>query len=132
MDAWMGMNEGVHTWFGGPEFRAYLKMSDLVDPGPAMTWMLIDEHPDSINDGYFLNKGAVKGWTDLPASYHNGAVNLSYADGHAEIHRWVDRSTKPPPLPDAAGLPFSLAENERTDYYWLLRRMSTYQDDDGH
>jgi len=37
MNSWLGMNEGLYTWFGGAEFRAYLKMSDLVDPGPAMT-----------------------------------------------------------------------------------------------
>jgi len=26
---------------------------------------------------------------DFPASYHNGAAGLSFADGHSEVHRWV-------------------------------------------
>ena len=26
---------------------------------------------------------------DFPASYHNGAGGLSFADGHAEIRRWL-------------------------------------------
>jgi prepilin-type N-terminal cleavage/methylation domain-containing protein/prepilin-type processing-associated H-X9-DG protein len=101
MNSWMGMNEGVHTWFGGAEFRAYLKMSDLVDPGPAMTWVLIDEHPDSINDGFFVidmrgypNPGSAA-LPDFPASYHNGAGGLSFADGHAEIRKWKDPRTTP-------------------------------------
>src|SRR2546426_7399595 len=30
---------------------------------------------------------------DFPASYHNKAGGLSFADGHAEIHRWRDRKS---------------------------------------
>ena len=106
MDSWMGMNEGVYTWFGDKVgnryFWKYLKLSDLVDPGPAMTWVLIDEHPDSINDGFFVvdmrgypNPGQAM-LPDFPASYHNKAGGLSFADGHAEIHRWRDPRTTPP------------------------------------
>lgn len=102
MNSWMGMNEGNWTWFGGPEFRKYIKMSDLVDPGPAMTWVLLDEHPDSMNDGFFCidmngypNPSQAK-LPDVPASYHNGAGGLAFADGHAEIRKWQDPRTKPP------------------------------------
>ena len=31
---------------------------------------------------------------NFPASYHNGAGGLSFADGHAEIHKWLDPRTK--------------------------------------
>jgi prepilin-type N-terminal cleavage/methylation domain-containing protein/prepilin-type processing-associated H-X9-DG protein len=102
MNSWMGMNQGEHTWFGGPEFRAYTKMSHIIDPGPSMTWVLIDEHPDSINDGFFVIQmmgypnPAQAQLPDFPASYHNGAGGLSFADGHAEIRRWVDPRTTPP------------------------------------
>jgi prepilin-type N-terminal cleavage/methylation domain-containing protein len=102
MNSWMGMNQGEHTWFGGPEFRKYLKMSDIIDPGPTMTWVLIDEHPDSINDGFFCidmngypNPTQAK-LPDFPASFHNKAGGLSYADGHSDIHKWKDPRTMPP------------------------------------
>ena len=102
MNSWCGMNEGQWTWFGGPEFRKYLKTSDFVKPGPAETWVLLDEHPDSINDGFFCvdmngypNPAAAK-FPDLPASYHNGAGGLAFADGHSEIKKWRDERTKPP------------------------------------
>jgi len=102
MNSWMGLNEGVQTWFGDTSFRAYLKMSDLVDPGPAMTWMLLDEHPDSINDAFFVID--MRGYPDptktalpdVPASYHNKAGGLAFADGHSEIRRWRDPRTMPP------------------------------------
>ena len=32
---------------------------------------------------------------DFPASYHNRAAGLSFADGHAEIHLWRDPRTIP-------------------------------------
>src|SRR5512133_1875044 len=102
MNAWMGMNEGGWTWFGGPEFRKYLKMSDLTVPGPSKTWVLIDEHPDSMNDGFFCVD--MRGYPDptqtkfpdLPASFHNKAAGIAFADGHSEIHKWRDYRTMPP------------------------------------
>jgi prepilin-type N-terminal cleavage/methylation domain-containing protein/prepilin-type processing-associated H-X9-DG protein len=102
MNSWMGMNEGVHSWFGGTEFRAYLKSSDIVDPGPSMTWVLVDEHPDSINDGFFCvdmrgyPNAASAALPDFPASYHNKACGFAFADGHSEIKKWTDSRTTPP------------------------------------
>ncbi len=102
MNSWMGMNEGQYTWFGGPEFNKYSKLSDVKHPGPSMTWVLLDEHPDSINDGFFCvdmngypNAAQAK-FPDLPASYHNNAGGLAFADGHSEIHKWKDPRTMPP------------------------------------
>ncbi len=102
MNSWMGMNAGQWTWFGGSEFRKYLKMTDLIIPGPSMTWVLVDEHPDSINDGFFCvdmtgyPAAAQAKLPDCPASYHNGACGFAFADGHSEIHKWKDKRTMPP------------------------------------
>jgi prepilin-type processing-associated H-X9-DG protein len=35
-------------------------------------------------------------FTELPASYHNNACGLSFADGHAEVHKWLNPATMPP------------------------------------
>ena len=29
-------------------------------------------------------------FTELPGSFHNNACGISFADGHAEIHKWLD------------------------------------------
>jgi len=87
-------------------------------------FIFIDEHPDSINDGYFLNTHHSGRWTDLPASYHSGAANLTFADGHAERHKWDYPSTRPPARPDAAGLPFRIPSEELGDFEWLMERTS--------
>jgi prepilin-type processing-associated H-X9-DG protein len=58
-------------------------------PQPSSTWLTLDEHPDSINDSFFIASYNASAWGDLPASYHNGACGFSFADGHAEIHKWL-------------------------------------------
>ena len=83
---------------------------------------MLDEHPDSINDGYFINSPSAAAWQDIPASYHNGACGFSFADGHSEIKKWRSRTSKytavlyrdPPRMNfDAQG---------RQDLNWYLER----------
>ena len=116
------------TNVNNPYYRQFFKLSEF--SAASSIFVFIEEHPDSINDGYFLNRASTGGWTDLPASFHNGSANLTFADGHAESRRWMLPSTKPDPRPDAAGLPFSLGDDDRADFYWLMRRTSTYEDHD--
>src|SRR6185503_2835766 len=85
------------NFFNGTFYVAH-KMSQVNNPGPAKAWLLVDEHPDSINDGCFFNDPLLARpsyrWTDLPASYHNGACGFSFADGHSEIKKWLEPLTK--------------------------------------
>ena len=64
------------------------KMGELVIPGPAQTWVYVDEHPDSINDAGNFPPNSDVNIVDLPASYHNGACGFAFADGHSEVHKW--------------------------------------------
>ena len=82
------------TNVNNPSYHQFLKLSDFT--ATPDIFVFIEEHPDSINDGYFLNKAYEPEWTDLPASYHNGSANLSFADGHAELHHWIIPSTRRP------------------------------------
>ena len=76
------------------EWRQFMKIGDV--PMPSQTWVTVDEHPDSINDGYFINNFNAGNWQDIVSSYHNGACGFSFADGHAEIHKWQSQSSKYP------------------------------------
>ncbi len=125
MNAMMGypgqlLRYGVNV--NNPDYIQFLRLSRI--PNPTRMFVFIEEHPDSINDGYFLNKPGDLEWVDLPASYHGGAAGLSYADGHAENHRWQYSHTKPPARPDAAMLPFNVPPDERRDFDWVADRMS--------
>lgn len=83
---------GGASWF--PTYCRYDKTTDIVRPSPANLWMFVDEHPDSINDGWLIsNVLDNNNWTDLPASYHAGACGFCFADGHSEIKKWREAST---------------------------------------
>jgi prepilin-type N-terminal cleavage/methylation domain-containing protein len=99
--------------------RAYRKQSDFI-LGAAMTWVTIDENPASINDGWFVHASQTS-FVDYPASYHNSAGGLSFADGHSEIKKW-----RSPTI-----LTYGLrARSDRAldtlDATWLYERTTTY------
>ncbi len=118
-----------------PGYRQFAKQSQVLKP--SQIFVFIEEHPDSINDGYFLNHVDSRRWFDLPASYHDGAANISFADGHLEKHKWTLASTKPPSRADAAMLPFPAAPNvldadSLGDFNWLMERTSVDADSVPH
>lgn len=82
------------------QFKSFLKLSDFTTLSPVNAIVCLDERAESINDawfsiqtGYYTGGAAAANIGDLPAIYHNGASSFSFADGHAEIHRWLDPRT---------------------------------------
>jgi len=114
--------------FGPTGFRVYKKMSDVSNPGPAMTWLFMDEREDSINDGeliigMFGYPDKPQSWkiVDYPASYHGSAAGLSFADGHSEIKTWRDPRTTPR-LKPGQSLGLNVASPNNLDVFWLMER----------
>src|SRR5439155_11548084 len=111
------------------QFRKY---SEMLNPGPAKTWVLLDEREDGINDGWFaVDMGAYDpirptAYTivDFPASYHNRAGGFSFADGHSEIKKWQDSRTTPN-LKFGQALPLGQASPKNPDVAWLQERTSS-------
>ena len=89
---------------------------------------MLDEHPDSMNAGGFANmmveSSAAARIIDFPASYHNGAAGVSFADGHAEIHKWIDPRTKPKPTYNG-NLNLNVLSANNKDMIWLSDRTSS-------
>jgi prepilin-type N-terminal cleavage/methylation domain-containing protein/prepilin-type processing-associated H-X9-DG protein len=113
-------SSGVNT--NNPDYIQFFKMSQI--PHPSEIFVFLDEHPDSINDGYFLERDYYPEWHDLPASYHNGSAAFSFADGHSSLHRWVEPITIAPSAPNAANLPIAVPATARTDFEWVMDHMS--------
>jgi prepilin-type processing-associated H-X9-DG protein/prepilin-type N-terminal cleavage/methylation domain-containing protein len=129
MNAMVG-NAGEFSTSGAnvnnPYYRQFFSLTQI--PEPSQIFVFIEEHPDSINDGYFINKFYIRRWMDLPASLHGGRANLTFADGHAETRKWRYASTMPLSRPDAAHLPFNVPAVEPGDYDWLMARTSLDKD----
>jgi prepilin-type processing-associated H-X9-DG protein len=109
---------GVLTNQFNPEYRQHFGSADLV--ASSAVFLFVDEHPDTLNDGFFMNRFKEFKWGNLPGSFHNGSATLSYTDGHVEPHRWMVRGatgTTRPPVRGAVGGTFDA--NPRTDFEWL-------------
>jgi len=124
----VSMNAFVGPWdkAGTPTISGWAQFTKLpAIRNPSMIFVFLDEHPDFINDGWyvFCNTGPTGGvWSDMPASYHNGAAGFSFADGHSEIRRWLVSTTKQPhysiwPVPAGA---------DKRDFNWVSQR-ATYR-----
>jgi prepilin-type N-terminal cleavage/methylation domain-containing protein/prepilin-type processing-associated H-X9-DG protein len=93
----MNGNMNGSSWYTdliNGKYYTYRKQTDIVRPSPTQAFVFLDEHPDAIDDGYFLVIVDQKNvWGNMPANYHNGACGFSFADGHAEIKKWQDPDT---------------------------------------
>ena len=111
MNTFVGGCDGTDGgWAPAYNYRIYLKMSQLSGPGgpPDKIFIFLDEREDCINwgnywtdmDGYQPSDPALyEFWWDFPGFYHHRAAGFSFADGHSEIHRWLDDRTMPPLKP---------------------------------
>jgi prepilin-type N-terminal cleavage/methylation domain-containing protein/prepilin-type processing-associated H-X9-DG protein len=120
-------------------WRTYGKTSDMIVPGTSSLWIFVDEHPNSINDAGLAvevaKTGAFGYYVDFPASYHNGACGFSFADGHAEIHKWQGSTIQPPV--NLGGGSISVASGgavhnvsgtaDINDLTWLQQRTSAHE-----
>ena len=121
MNAFVG-NKGD----GGPinsGYWQYLKTTQVQNP--AKIFILLDEHPDSINDGWFVfctagDPAVETAWSDLPASYHGGAAGFSFADGHSEIKKWLVSTTRRGVLKNSSGFPVNVGTDKR-DIRWVAQ-----------
>ena len=127
MNAFVGPQDARGTPINAA-WKQFIKMTDFRNP--TGIFVFLDEHPDSINDGWMVfcsaaNPAERSGWSDLPASYHNGAGGFSFADGHSEIKKWAVASTKRGVKQTSSDFPVPVG-NDTRDIAWIAER-STYQ-----
>ncbi|MEI6782423.1 MAG: prepilin-type N-terminal cleavage/methylation domain-containing protein [Verrucomicrobiota bacterium] len=115
----ISMNGFLSTANYDADYFFFTKLTALIRPGPTRTFVIIDESPYSINDGFFADnmigydpvQPGSWAFTDVPATYHNMSGSMSLADGHSEIHRWKDIRTTTAPV-------FASSPNNK-DVDWL-------------
>ena len=108
------MNNWINAGGTGSQaatYQVFVKLTNI--KSPSHTWVFVDENPKSINDGWFkVNMMSGAAFEDTPATYHNNAGGLSFADGHAEIKKWKDAALFSPPT----------TKNGVQDILWLQAR----------
>lgn len=130
----MSMNQAfgsVSAWLnkGGAQFKFFKKKGDIQKP--TQTFVFAEEAPASINDDAFavecgstLVAGGEK-IVDFPAVYHGGrSTSFAFADGHAEIHKWIGGTILNCPVPHSSGADYA-AQDSAQDIDWLVQNTST-------
>jgi prepilin-type N-terminal cleavage/methylation domain-containing protein len=135
MNAFMGLvntgggsspNSITPMFNGGPFMKEFKKLSDVAGApgGASQYWVFIDENPYSINDGWFCcSLNTPTQWWDAPASYHDKAGGLSFADGHSEIKVWNDSKLL---NLNTAPAPSFLRDINSSDWAWLAERTTSH------
>lgn len=121
---------GVTTsWAYGSGFRQWHRIPEVRKP--AERYVFVDEHADSVNDGFFLvpfggggggeypatSTGAL--WGDIPGFYHNKSTPFGFADGHTEMKKWFSR-----PIPVRADGTFVSGPADIRDQQWYVRHVA--------
>jgi len=73
-----------------PNYLQYFKLTQI--SRPALTFAFVEEHPDSINDGFFVNSWDDVKWNNLPASYHMGTLACTFG---SDISHWTTDHAAP-------------------------------------
>jgi prepilin-type N-terminal cleavage/methylation domain-containing protein len=87
--------------------KSYLKMGDISgNPGSSDLIVFLEENMCSMNDGWLQVDNAFTAtvgtyaasatFPDVPGSYHKWSCGMSFADGHSEIHKWLNSALKIP------------------------------------
>lgn len=80
-------------------YKTFLKQSELTASMPSSgTFLFQDVNPNSICWPYFGVQMADARFFNFPSSLHNKGGVISFADGHVDYHRWLDRRTISPNL----------------------------------
>jgi prepilin-type processing-associated H-X9-DG protein len=103
----------------------------MVRHSAAKLSVLVDEHPESINHAAFGVQIATSlcntMMVDLPASFHYGAYSFGFADGHAEIHKWLNPRTKVTPRYVGNGFWQPMVQPNNVEIMWMVERTSTHK-----
>jgi prepilin-type N-terminal cleavage/methylation domain-containing protein/prepilin-type processing-associated H-X9-DG protein len=100
------------------------KKTSLINrPPPVQAFVFIDESMYTIDDGYFAVLVNEDTWQNYPAVRHNGTTGISFADGHSELHKWIEPSTAGLSVPTGfAPAPRAADGSRNRDLQWVSDR----------
>jgi len=133
MNAFSGYDPNADA-AGFNRWRGFRKTTDTKLRGPSDIWVLVDEHPDSINDGYMIpvlsGYGGLYAWCDFPSTMHNGACGFAFLDGHSVIKAWTGKMrgqewTTVAYKDRHAGMLKADSEADKRDIDWAKDRMAS-------
>ena len=117
MNGYMGYTNEADT----PGFKSFHKTTSLVKLPAAEAFVFVDERDDAVDDGFFALNMEENFMRNFPSDFHGGSGSLTFADGHAELHRWRSEELQ---TPQQAGLATEnyntqMVADSNVDLLWL-------------
>jgi prepilin-type processing-associated H-X9-DG protein len=89
---WLTASYGANR--PGNPYNTYGTLNSFTNPGPANTFVIVDEDPYSINDAVLsVSCNLPDQFIDHPAVFHDNGAVFSFADGHVILKHWADPRT---------------------------------------
>jgi prepilin-type N-terminal cleavage/methylation domain-containing protein/prepilin-type processing-associated H-X9-DG protein len=114
---------GEFAWADPPFFPI---VADIDHLNRSQLMVLIENHEDFIYSPIFPAVGQSWSTQGLPATRHNSSCAISFSDGHVEVRRWLDDSTRRPVTGKHPGL--DIYPSTRRDLTWVRDRMAPPQE----
>lgn len=109
----------AHTHQRDTPYKTFGRLADFSIAAPAGIWVFIDEDANSLNDGGLAVGMNTAEWIDFPGTYHANGCGIAFGDGHSEVHKWKEGSTKV-----VGGNISRRAVPGSRDWQWLKERTS--------
>jgi prepilin-type N-terminal cleavage/methylation domain-containing protein len=94
MNGWIG-SRYMETYQRTSGFRTFVRDSEISTAGPAILWVIADEHEARIDDAWFLvTMDDSRPFASFPGARHERSYGLNFADGHAEFYKLRDPKTQ--------------------------------------
>ena len=71
----------------GAAYPIRKKVTEILNPDPAMAIVFVDESQNSVDDSVYALEW--NQWKNLPGVRHNRGCTFSFADGHVERWQWL-------------------------------------------
>ena len=106
-------------------YKIYLKSSQIAADAPANRFVFTDVNPGSICTPGFGVDMTLQTWIHLPSDLHGQRGVLAFADGHVELHRWMDSGTMVNLAGGTAFIPHNLPAGNSPDLAWIAQRTTS-------
>jgi prepilin-type N-terminal cleavage/methylation domain-containing protein/prepilin-type processing-associated H-X9-DG protein len=106
-------------------YKVHLKTSQIAADSPVNRFVFVDVNPASICTPGFGVDMTLQTWIHLPSYLHRQRGVLAFADGHVEVHRWLDARTMPGLPSGSAYISHGTLSSNNPDLNWIAERTTS-------
>jgi len=125
MNSYIGTTAAISPISIDPSFKTYLKISQINAAGPVNRFVFTDVNPANICTPAFGVDMSLGYWIHYSSGLHNRRGVMAFADGHVEVHHWLNKLTMPT-LASGNYIGHSDSAAGNNDLAWIASRTTSH------